>query len=266
MDPQLLLLDEITSALDPELVAEVLDIVRELAERGHDDAAGHPRDGLRPRGRQQGLLPRPGGHPRAGPARADLSEPSDPRTRPSSSASSRPAASEPRHNTSETDRSPGRHLPVFGGAAGSCTVTQSPPAARGVRVRVPSCAWVMLLTIARPRPTPAWSVRMRLVPRRNGSPSVETNCGVSLSPVFSTVSTTVFGAREGRLGAVHQVAARVRVLADALEQHLQVAVAVLSHAGLLLGERPERAEVEFEVGLVEAELLAQLLQAPPRAS
>ena len=54
---------------------------------------------------------------------------------------------------------------VCGGAAGSCTVTQSPPAARGVRVRVPSCAWVMLLTMARPRPTPAWSVRMRSVPR-----------------------------------------------------------------------------------------------------
>ncbi|MFT3853996.1 MAG: amino acid ABC transporter ATP-binding protein [Ilumatobacteraceae bacterium] len=34
MDPDLLLLDEITSALDPELVAEVLDIVRGLAEDG----------------------------------------------------------------------------------------------------------------------------------------------------------------------------------------------------------------------------------------
>jgi polar amino acid transport system ATP-binding protein len=34
MGPRLLLLDEITSALDPELVAEVLDIVRELAGEG----------------------------------------------------------------------------------------------------------------------------------------------------------------------------------------------------------------------------------------
>ena len=34
MDPMLLLLDEITSALDPELVAEVLDIVRDLAAKG----------------------------------------------------------------------------------------------------------------------------------------------------------------------------------------------------------------------------------------
>jgi polar amino acid transport system ATP-binding protein len=34
MQPQLLLLDEITSALDPELIAEVLDVVRELAIAG----------------------------------------------------------------------------------------------------------------------------------------------------------------------------------------------------------------------------------------
>ena len=34
MKPDLLLLDEITSALDPELVAEVLDVIRELAGEG----------------------------------------------------------------------------------------------------------------------------------------------------------------------------------------------------------------------------------------
>jgi polar amino acid transport system ATP-binding protein len=33
-NPELLLLDEITSALDPELVSEVLDLVRELGEDG----------------------------------------------------------------------------------------------------------------------------------------------------------------------------------------------------------------------------------------
>ena len=32
--PRLLLLDEVTSALDPELVAEVLDVIRELAAGG----------------------------------------------------------------------------------------------------------------------------------------------------------------------------------------------------------------------------------------
>ncbi len=34
MKPQLLLLDEVTSALDPELVAEVLEVIRELAKGG----------------------------------------------------------------------------------------------------------------------------------------------------------------------------------------------------------------------------------------
>ena len=34
MDPKLMLLDEITSALDPQLVSEVLQLVRELAESG----------------------------------------------------------------------------------------------------------------------------------------------------------------------------------------------------------------------------------------
>jgi polar amino acid transport system ATP-binding protein len=34
MRPKLMLLDEVTSALDPELVAEVLDVIRELAESG----------------------------------------------------------------------------------------------------------------------------------------------------------------------------------------------------------------------------------------
>jgi ABC-type histidine transport system ATPase subunit len=34
MDPKVLLLDEITSALDPELVGEVLAVVRKLADEG----------------------------------------------------------------------------------------------------------------------------------------------------------------------------------------------------------------------------------------
>ena len=34
MNPEVLLLDEITSALDPELVGEVLDVVRELKGSG----------------------------------------------------------------------------------------------------------------------------------------------------------------------------------------------------------------------------------------
>ena len=34
MQPDLMLLDEVTSALDPELVAEVLNVIRELAAGG----------------------------------------------------------------------------------------------------------------------------------------------------------------------------------------------------------------------------------------
>ena len=34
MQPELMLLDEVTSALDPELIAEVLEVIRELAETG----------------------------------------------------------------------------------------------------------------------------------------------------------------------------------------------------------------------------------------
>ena len=69
MRPQIMLLDEVTSALDPELVAEVLDVIRELAAGGHDDADRHARDGLRPRHRQPGLLPGRGPHHRGRAAR-----------------------------------------------------------------------------------------------------------------------------------------------------------------------------------------------------
>jgi polar amino acid transport system ATP-binding protein len=34
MDPHVMLFDEVTSALDPELVKEVLDVMRELAQDG----------------------------------------------------------------------------------------------------------------------------------------------------------------------------------------------------------------------------------------
>jgi polar amino acid transport system ATP-binding protein len=34
MDPEVMLFDEVTSALDPELVKDVLDVMRELAEGG----------------------------------------------------------------------------------------------------------------------------------------------------------------------------------------------------------------------------------------
>ncbi len=48
--------------------------------------------------------------------------------------------------------------------AGSSTVMRRPPVSRGVRVRAPSCARVMVVTMAKPRPTPVWSAWMRSVP------------------------------------------------------------------------------------------------------
>ena len=74
-NPRLMLLDEVTSALDPELVGEVLDLLTELKARGRDDAAQHPRDGLRARRRRPGLLPPRRPDPRAGEPRAGARRP-----------------------------------------------------------------------------------------------------------------------------------------------------------------------------------------------
>ena len=55
MRPDLMLLDEVTSALDPELVGEVLNVIRELAD---DHADRNARDELRARDRRPRVLPR----------------------------------------------------------------------------------------------------------------------------------------------------------------------------------------------------------------
>ena len=46
MRPDIMLFDEVTSALDPELVSEVLAVMKDLAARRHDHGPGHARDGL----------------------------------------------------------------------------------------------------------------------------------------------------------------------------------------------------------------------------
>ena len=56
MQPKLMLFDEVTSALDPELVREVLDVMKQLARDGMTHDRGHPRNGLRSRGRRSGDL------------------------------------------------------------------------------------------------------------------------------------------------------------------------------------------------------------------
>ena len=56
MSPTYMLFDEVTSALDPMLVGEVLDTLRHARVRGHDDDLRHARDEVRPRGFRPGRL------------------------------------------------------------------------------------------------------------------------------------------------------------------------------------------------------------------
>jgi polar amino acid transport system ATP-binding protein len=74
MEPKVLLLDEITSALDPELVGEVLAVVRQLAVDGMT-MIGHPRDGLRPRSQRSRGVHGRRPHRRRRPARRSPAEP-----------------------------------------------------------------------------------------------------------------------------------------------------------------------------------------------
>ena len=62
LQPALLLFDEPTSALDPELVGEVLIVLKELADEGWTMVDRDPRAGLRAPGRRRGALLRRGRH------------------------------------------------------------------------------------------------------------------------------------------------------------------------------------------------------------
>ena len=66
MEPKLMLLDEITSALDPQLVSRRAQPRARARRERDDDDRRDARDGLRARGRRQGLLPRRRPHPRGG--------------------------------------------------------------------------------------------------------------------------------------------------------------------------------------------------------
>jgi polar amino acid transport system ATP-binding protein len=81
MNPTLMLFDEATSALDPEMIGEVLDVMKVLAREGHDDDRRHARDGVRTRScgsrRDDGRRP----HRRRGPPRGVLRRPKEERTR-----------------------------------------------------------------------------------------------------------------------------------------------------------------------------------------
>ena len=79
LDPHIMLFDEPTSSLDPELTGEVLAVMRKLARRRHDDDRGLARDRLRPRGRRPGDLHGRGRDRRGGPALRALPRSESPR-------------------------------------------------------------------------------------------------------------------------------------------------------------------------------------------
>ncbi len=82
MDPRLMLFDEPTSALDPELIGEVLEVMRQLARGRHDHDGGDARDGFCPRGGQPDRLHGKGQHCGGGrPGRALFYRPKFERTR-----------------------------------------------------------------------------------------------------------------------------------------------------------------------------------------
>ena len=66
--PDIMLLDEVTSALDPELVAEVLDVIRELAAGGMTMLIATHEMGFAKGHREPRVFPGRRGHPGGGPA------------------------------------------------------------------------------------------------------------------------------------------------------------------------------------------------------
>ena len=81
MRPRLMLLDEVTSALDPELVADVLDVIRELARSGMTMLIATHEMGFARGHRQPGVLPADGQIIEQAPPAQLFSQPSDERTR-----------------------------------------------------------------------------------------------------------------------------------------------------------------------------------------
>ena len=80
--PELMLLDEITSALDPEMVGDVLEIIRELKGLGMTMILGDSPDGVRESDRGPGCLSRyQGAILEEGPPSKIFGSPENPRTR-----------------------------------------------------------------------------------------------------------------------------------------------------------------------------------------
>ena len=56
MNPQIMLFDEPTSALDPEMIGEVLDVMKSLAKDGMTMVVRDPRNGVCPGSGRPGLF------------------------------------------------------------------------------------------------------------------------------------------------------------------------------------------------------------------
>ena len=81
MQPKIMLFDEPTSALDPEMIKEVLDVMRELAESGMTMIVVTHEMGLRQGGRRPLPVLRRGPDRRGGHSRALLRDPQEERTK-----------------------------------------------------------------------------------------------------------------------------------------------------------------------------------------
>ncbi len=79
--PSVMLFDEVTSALDPELIKEVLDVDAGARRGGDDDDRRHPRDGLRAGRRRPGRLHGRGGDRRGGAGKQVIDDPKEERTK-----------------------------------------------------------------------------------------------------------------------------------------------------------------------------------------
>ena len=95
MHPEMMLLDEITSALDPELVGEVLDVVRDLKRDGMTMLIATHEMGFAREIADRGLLPPRRADPRGRPTRSQVLERPDRGAHPAvpPAGRSRPAAS-----------------------------------------------------------------------------------------------------------------------------------------------------------------------------
>ena len=122
MDPKVMLFDEPTSSLDPEMIKEVLDVIVELDEGWHDDGCRHPRNGFRRDSRGSHCLHGRGTHHRREHAEGVLQRLQD-RSRqrlPEQGSVKPPGALQTTSASQQTGLPTGLDIQVLGGLAWAC--------------------------------------------------------------------------------------------------------------------------------------------------